>query len=174
MKQLILVAVGMVLTAFSFSQQVTGLVKDEKGNGLASATAVLKKSKDSSSVKFAISNQEGHYTFSNIEKGSYFVSVSFIGYNEQSSASFELNGSGTVSVPAVQRHGGVDATAAGGVVPGDRRVERPAVAGVIDEQFRPEADHQPVLQALAQALLIEEFDSVYGNVHVGETILYRL
>ena len=102
MKQLILVAVGMVLTAFSFSQQVTGLVKDEKGNGLASATAVLKKSKDSSSVKFAISNQEGHYTFSNIEKGSYFVSVSFIGYNEQSSASFELNGSGTVSVPALQ------------------------------------------------------------------------
>jgi len=102
MKQLILVAVGMVLTAFSFSQQVTGLVKDEKGNGLASATAVLKKSKDSSSVKFAVSNQEGHYTFSNIEKGSYFVSVSFIGYNEQSSASFELNGSGTVSVPAVQ------------------------------------------------------------------------
>ena len=102
MKRITLVIFGLALSSFLFAQQITGSVKDEQGKGLASATVVLKKSKDSSSVKFAVTNNEGQYTFNNIEAGSYFLNISFVGYNSRNSDRFEVSGSGVVTANEIQ------------------------------------------------------------------------
>ena len=102
MKRLLFVLFGSMLTGFLHAQQVTGNVKDEQGKGLASATAVLKKAKDSSAIKFAVTNSEGKYTFNDIVPGSYFVNISFVGYEAQNSNQFEVNGAGIVTVKELQ------------------------------------------------------------------------
>ena len=102
MKQLFLVLFASMLTGLIYAQQVTGNVKDENGKGLASATAVLKKSKDSSSIKFAVTNSEGRFTFNEIEPGSYFVNISFVGYEAQNSNPFEVDGNGVITVNDLQ------------------------------------------------------------------------
>src|ERR1700752_4557213 len=102
MKQLFLLLFASVLTGFLNAQQITGSVKDENGKGLASATAVLKKAKDSSSIKFAVTNEEGKYTFNDIEAGSYFVNISFVGYEAQNSNQFEVNGTAIITVKEFQ------------------------------------------------------------------------
>src|ERR1700735_2674631 len=83
------------------AQQVTGLAQDEQGKPLAGASIALKNNKDSSVVKLSISNTSGQYSFSSIMPGSYFVTISHIGYASQSSAKFEIRADGNVEAPAV-------------------------------------------------------------------------
>ena len=82
------------------AQQVTGYVR-EQGKPLAGASIALKNNKDSSVVKLSISNTSGQYSFSSIMPGSYFVTISHIGYASQSSAKFEIRADGNVEAPAV-------------------------------------------------------------------------
>ena len=102
MKQFIFFLLATVLTGSLFAQQVTGNVKDENGKALAGATAALKKLKDSSSVKFAVTNNEGRFTFNDIEAGTYFVNISFVGYESRNSNQFEVNGTGAVNINELQ------------------------------------------------------------------------
>src|SRR6202000_49981 len=83
------------------AQQVTGLAQDDQGKPLAGASIALKNNKDSSVVKLSISNTSGQYSFSSIAPGSYFVTISHIGYASQSSANFETRADGNVRMPAI-------------------------------------------------------------------------
>ena len=89
----------MLTGAITYSQQVTGNVKDDQGKSLQSATVSLKRSKDSSVVKLAVTNSTGNYTFTNIATGKYFVNTSHVGYVIKNSPAFEVSGEGLVTAP---------------------------------------------------------------------------
>src|SRR5277367_483929 len=80
------------------AQQVNGLVRDDQGKPLANASIALKKTKDSSVVKLSISTATGQYQFSSIDPGSYFISISHVGYTSRSSASFQISENGKTEV----------------------------------------------------------------------------
>ena len=84
------------------AQHVTGLVQDDQGKPLAAASVALKNIKDSSVVKLSISNTTGQYEFVAVASGSYFVTVSHIGYATRNSSSFETSAGGDIQAPAIR------------------------------------------------------------------------
>ncbi len=99
MRKLVTVLIGLLLMAATVeAQQITGVVKDEKGKGLDKANVSLLRAADSSIVKLAATTDNGRYSFSGVQKGSYLVSTSFVGFVETYSAVFEFSGSG-ITVP---------------------------------------------------------------------------
>ena len=101
MRNLLLLLACIFTTAITYSQQITGSIKDEQGKGLQGATVSLKRIKDSSVVKLAVSNSTGNYTFTNIAGGKYFINTSHIGYTVINSPAFDVAGEGQVSAPEV-------------------------------------------------------------------------
>jgi hypothetical protein len=100
MRKLMLLALPLLLcAAMSRAQNVTGNVKDEQGKSLSGASVALKKLKDSSVVKLAVTNSSGQYSFTGIASGQYFVNASFVGHDVKNSSSFEVSGSGDVKGP---------------------------------------------------------------------------
>jgi iron complex outermembrane receptor protein len=84
------------------AQDIIGLAQDDQGKPLAGASIALKNNKDSSVVKLSISNPTGGYSFTAIAPGSYFITISHIGYAAQSSANFETRTGGKVVLPAIK------------------------------------------------------------------------
>lgn len=83
-------------------QQVTGVVLDDQGKPLASASIALEKAADSSVVKLSISDPNGQYSISPIAAGRYFLTVSHIGYLPRSSAHFELGREGNYPMSEIR------------------------------------------------------------------------
>lgn len=83
------------------AQTITGMVRDDQGKGLSGASVSLKKAKDSSLVKLAVSDQSGKYQFNNIPTGNYFVSVSHVGSVSKNSGAVEVSGNGEVTIPEI-------------------------------------------------------------------------
>ena len=77
----------------------TGIVRDEQGKALAGANVTLQRANDSSLVKIAATNVSGQYSFLNIQPGKFFIGLSFVSYRSKTSAPFEVNGSGDITVP---------------------------------------------------------------------------
>ena len=77
----------------TFSQSVTGIVKDDEGKALAGASIALKKSADSSIVKIAVTTAAGQFTFTEVPSDKYFINTSFVGFNVHNSDVFATNGS---------------------------------------------------------------------------------
>jgi iron complex outermembrane receptor protein len=86
-----------LLTIFKLAAQTTnkiiGLVKTE-GKAVHSATVILFRSGDSSLVKTAITDTKGSYEFEQIKNGKYYITVSFTGYEKNSTPVFSLNKAG--------------------------------------------------------------------------------
>ncbi len=99
MRNILLLLICVSASAITFAQQISGNVKDDQGKDLSGATIALKRAKDSSTVKLAVSGSSGSFTFNNIASGKYFINSSHVGYIPQNSASFELSGNGPVTVP---------------------------------------------------------------------------
>ena len=59
----------------------------------------LQRANDSSLVKIAATNASGQYSFLNIQPGKFFIGLSFVSYRSKTSAPFEVNGSGDITVP---------------------------------------------------------------------------
>ena len=100
-KMITLLVILAVTVSYSQAQRITGSIKDEQQKGIAGASAVLKKLKDSSIVKLSVSNASGEYEFKNIPAGKYFVNASHIGSAAKNSAIIEVAGSGDVPVPEI-------------------------------------------------------------------------
>ncbi|MBL7700154.1 MAG: TonB-dependent receptor [Chitinophagaceae bacterium] len=83
----------------SFSQSISGTIKDDQGKSLAGASVTLKKTTDSSVVKIAVSGNSGVYEFLAIAPGRYFINASFVGYGIQNSTAFDH--SETTRIPAI-------------------------------------------------------------------------
>jgi len=82
-------------------QTVQGKVFGDDGNSLPFANALLLNSDDSKLVRGAVTDLNGNYIIENIEAGEYIVTVSFVGYNTQSSNPFVLKPNSTYTVPTI-------------------------------------------------------------------------
>ncbi len=78
-----------------------GLVKDEAGKGLSSATVSLLKAADSSLVKVALSDGAGAYDFTNIKGGSYLLSVTNVGFAKKVGTPFTLSDGQKIDIPTL-------------------------------------------------------------------------
>jgi len=83
-------------TVAQTTAKVSGIVKDEQGKQIPSATASLLKANDSSLVKVAVADKEGRFEFLNIKEGEYLVSASSVGYAKVFSAGVKVRGSDVI------------------------------------------------------------------------------
>jgi len=81
----------LTISVAASSQKISGLVKDEQGKPVASATATLQLVKDSSIVKISVTNLAGMYEFLSVQPGNYFIALSHTGYSAKISSPFEIN-----------------------------------------------------------------------------------
>src|SRR5579859_1675916 len=70
---------------------VSGIVSDDKGKPVESATITLLSARDSSQLKMTITDKAGFFRFEHISGGKYLVSVSSVGHDKAYSAAFELS-----------------------------------------------------------------------------------
>ncbi|QEC67558.1 outer membrane beta-barrel protein [Panacibacter ginsenosidivorans] len=97
-KFLSLFAAFFLMAFTTMAQQVSGVVKDVDGKAVANATVSLHNAKDTAVIKLGVTDKDGNYKFVAINKGTYMVSASFVGYTAKYSAAFEVNGD--VNVPS--------------------------------------------------------------------------
>lgn len=77
--KLLFVPIFLLLSLISQSQ-ITGIVQDSTGHSLSGATMSLLQQKDSSTIKLAVSEKNGSYSFGQVKAGSYLVKATFTGY----------------------------------------------------------------------------------------------
>jgi len=74
----------MSYVSMAQSVQIEGTIMDSIAKrALPYATVSLVRSKDSSLVSFARSNEEGFFTIKNVPAGKYLLSISYVGYQQQ-------------------------------------------------------------------------------------------
>ena len=101
MRKFGLVLMSVLIATMGFAQQISGVVKDQQGKPVSGSTVSLLKSKDSSVVKLAASDNSGHYSFNSIKYGKYVLSITHVGYAPSYSPAFEFSGTGETNVPDV-------------------------------------------------------------------------
>jgi len=85
---------------------ITGRVKDNAGKPLQSVSISLLDAKDSSLVKTDVSDASGNFEINTSKEGSFLLSYSSVGFEQQYSAAFEKkSGKKTVIEPAVLQPG---------------------------------------------------------------------
>jgi hypothetical protein len=99
MRKIALSFMSMFLLVAAIQAQVSGIVKDQQGKGLEKSTVSLLNAKDSSVAKLAVTGDNGKFNLGTPKPGRYLVSVSHVGYTPQFSRSFELSGSGEITLP---------------------------------------------------------------------------
>jgi hypothetical protein len=77
---LLLSGLPLLLAAQPPFVSVSGVIRNRNGQALEAATVFLKRQKDSSIARTAVTNRSGEYAFSRLTPGRYFLSVSSIGY----------------------------------------------------------------------------------------------
>lgn len=74
---------ALIISGFTYSQSVKGKLADATDQKpLAGATLSISDIKDSLSIKNTVSDKDGAFRFSGLSKGVYYLSVSFIGYED--------------------------------------------------------------------------------------------
>lgn len=99
MRKIVLNFISMMLLAVITNAQISGIVKDQQGNGLEKSTVSLLNAKDSSVIKLAVTGANGKFSLSVPRSGRFLVNVSHVGFAPQYSKIFELAGSGEVALP---------------------------------------------------------------------------
>lgn len=83
MQKTLLSAIFIIVSLIAYSQKstITGRVVDSSINkGLAYATVSLVYAKDSTLATFARADSSGNFRMNNIDKGSYLIAASYVGY----------------------------------------------------------------------------------------------
>ena len=94
----------LLLSAFAMAQtggRISGQVQESAGKGVNGATVTLLKATDSSLVKAAVSDRNGHYELENIKEGRYLLSITSVGFDKHITPAFDLAAGSTVQAPAV-------------------------------------------------------------------------
>ena len=89
---------GLILFAQTQRGKITVNVVNDLGTVVENATIELRKTKDSSLAKIAITDKYGLAEFENILFGSYFVKASLVNYTPQYSTVFILSVTGLYSL----------------------------------------------------------------------------
>ncbi|HUS03641.1 MAG TPA: outer membrane beta-barrel protein [Chitinophagaceae bacterium] len=103
MKSIVSIVAMHCICISSFGQSINGFIKDQQSKAVPSATVSLLNAKDSSAIKFSVSDKEGKYTFSNIKEGEIIISVSSVGFEKYFSSSFTYKG-GQKTMPVIVLH----------------------------------------------------------------------
>ena len=82
----------MLSCIFINAQSISGNLLDKAGKPVEFATVTLMAAIDSALVKGAISEEDGSFTFDNMDKGRYFLEANFVGYESFQSEAFEYDG----------------------------------------------------------------------------------
>jgi len=95
MKKIIIIFATLLATVKVMAQTVetavSGNAMDTKKASVESATILLRTAKDSSVFKTTVSNQVGKFSFTGIPYGTYFVTVSSVGYEALNSVVFTIS-----------------------------------------------------------------------------------
>jgi iron complex outermembrane receptor protein len=81
---------------------IKGKILDDQSRPLTGASVMLKKKRDSSVVKIAVSDKDGNFAFESINPGSYFVHISFVSYAHHLSQPFELSATSQTVLPSIK------------------------------------------------------------------------
>ena len=93
MRQIFTLLAGLILSVSCLAQSkgsVSGKITDQQNKPMSSATVSLLKGKDSSVVKFTVTDKAGVYQFENISSGQYLVSVTAVGHAKRFSKKIEV------------------------------------------------------------------------------------
>ncbi len=96
MKKTIFLLSFISITAFSFSQEVKGIIKgsvaEESTKELMEFVNIgLFTVSDSSVIAGIVSDKNGAYVFNDVKEGNYFVEISFIGFEKVNTPPFSVN-----------------------------------------------------------------------------------
>jgi len=98
-----------ISAGFTFAQTnkpavtISGSLLDENGKPMDYATVSLLKAQDSTVVKGTLSNETGKYTFGQINKGTYIIKATVVGYEKAASKTFTVTDStSNVTLPALK------------------------------------------------------------------------
>lgn len=101
MRKILFLACMLFSVALS-AQSVTGNVKSADGKVLANATVQLLRSKDSSVAKLGVTDDKGNYKLENLKSGKYFISISYVGFDKNTSKVFDLTETDNVVLPLIE------------------------------------------------------------------------
>lgn len=103
MKKFLFLPLLLLLSATAIhAQQVSGIVKDDAQKEMNGATISLLRAKDSSVVKLAVT-QNGKYGFTVTGADSFFISISYVGFETAVTQKFYTGGQ-AVHMPVVVLH----------------------------------------------------------------------
>lgn len=77
---------------------ISGKITDTENKILSYANIVLYKIGDTNNPKGTVSDDQGNYRFENLEKGSYKVEISMLGFETKKIEEFQLNSNKTLNV----------------------------------------------------------------------------
>lgn len=80
----------LLSTTLSFSQNISGIIKENNNRPLEFANVVLYNAISKEVVTGVISDEKGVYMFSDVLKGRYYIEVSTLGFKTKKSEAFEL------------------------------------------------------------------------------------
>ena len=106
MKKLMVILTVWISIASTFVQaqskaSIQGTVNDAPGKPFDYATVSLCKSNDSTLVKSNFTENDGKFVFSNVNPGSYRISVTAMGFEKYRSAEIVVSGSETITMPSI-------------------------------------------------------------------------
>lgn len=161
MRKYLLLLLSLISAVTLYAQQVTGIIKDETGKPLSGASISLLHAKDSSSVKFATTKDNGTFTII-AAKGNYMVSVSHIGHAPMYSAAFTVSDK-DVMLPAMTLSKADAATLKGVTVTSERpMVEVKADKTILNVEGTINAVGNDALELLRKApgVLVDKDDNI--------------
>ncbi|HYK76177.1 MAG TPA: outer membrane beta-barrel family protein [Daejeonella sp.] len=92
MKNLLLTAGLLLLFSGQVFSQISGFLKDEKGNAITYANVALLRAKDSVTINGTITDMDGKFTIPSPPEGLYLLRLSAISYLTRFMAPFQVNG----------------------------------------------------------------------------------
>jgi len=102
MKFLYTIFIGFLCAPVLQAQKITGSVSDDQENAIRSANVMLMRVSDSLMSKITATNSTGHFEFSAIQAGKYFIEVSYVGFETYRTGAIELKGTEVYQVTPIK------------------------------------------------------------------------
>lgn len=99
MRNLSLLAFVLLFSLSAGAQHLAGAIFDEQQSPLSGASVAIRRSADSSVVRYALTDAKGRYVFDGLAGGNYFLSVSHIGYTDRYSTAFMIRTGAPMTLP---------------------------------------------------------------------------
>ena len=100
--------VTTTITSIAQSPSISGKIIDENNEALAYANVLLLHSADSTLYKGNVINNDGTYSFQDINAGDYLINSSLVGFGEVYSDLISFDGVNALIVPTLQLSNGIE------------------------------------------------------------------